>query len=43
MIKIILDLLKYSSNESELIAIANGKNKFPRNLKEFKNYVKLNY
>ena len=43
MIKIILELLKNSSKESELIAIANGKNKFPSNYKEFKNYIKLNF
>ena len=41
MIKIILEMLKMTSNESETIKLANGKNKFPSNFKEFKNYIKL--
>lgn len=43
MIRTIIELLKATESKSELIALAKGKNKFPSNFKEFKNYIKLNY
>lgn len=41
MIRLILELLKDANpNSSELIAIAKGKNKLPKNFKELKQAVK---
>ena len=42
MIKIMLELLKTTNSNSELVKIAKGKNLFPSNWSELKNYIKLN-
>ncbi len=41
MIKLIQDLLKQTNLNSKNIKIAKGKYKYPSNIKEFKNYIKL--
>jgi len=41
MIKLMLELLKTTESNSEIVKIAKGKNKFPSSIKEFRNYIKL--
>lgn len=40
MIKLILELLKTTEANTELVKAAKGKYKYPENWKEFKNYIK---
>ena len=42
MIKLMIELLKNTELNSENIKIAKGKNLFPSNWSELKNYIKLN-
>jgi hypothetical protein len=42
MLKIVLELLKTTESNSDLVKIAKGKNLFPSNWRELKNYIKLN-
>lgn len=43
MIRVIIELLKNTEASSEIVKLAKGKNKFPSNYREFKNYIRLNY
>ena len=42
MIKNILEMLRGTYLRTESVKIAMGKNKFPNDIKELKNYIKLN-
>lgn len=41
IIKNTIELLKVTELKTESIRIAQGKNKFPSNIKEFANYIRL--